>query len=350
MGAIRTLAKIGAGAGFVYGVREAFAQAAEVDLRGEVVLITGGSSGLGLQMARELAGEGARLVICARSEDELMRAGQELEAQGAEVLAIQCDVSDRDDVRRMVGAAIGQFGSIDVLICNAGVIQVGQFQSMEAANFHEAMDIMFFGSLYPILEVLPHMRERGEGRIALVTSIGGKISVPYLLPYNSAKFAAVGLGEGLRAELQDEGITVTTIVPGLMRTGSYVNAAFSGEPEGRQSTYRVFSALSSLPLLTTSGEAAARAFVSAIKRGDALIIYPPQYNLLARIHGIAPATTMAAMGIADRLLPDTGDHTGKVTGETIDDQQPSGGVWRLLTVLGRRAARAMQPRPGAANA
>lgn len=350
MGAIRTLTKIGAGAGFVYGVRQAIAQATEVDLRGEVVLITGGSSGLGLQMARELAADGARLVICARGEDELMRAGEDLEARGAEVLAIQCDVSDRDDVRRMVAAAIEQFGSIDVLICNAGVIQVGQFHSMDAENFHEAMDIMFFGALYPILEVLPHMRERRDGRIALVTSIGGKISVPYLLPYNSAKFAAVGLGEGLRAELQDDGITVTTIVPGLMRTGSYVNAEFSGEPEGRESTYRIFSALSSLPLLTTSGEAAAKAFVGAIKRGDAQIIYPPQYSLLARLHGLAPAATMAAMGIADRLMPDTGDHTGQVPGEAIDDQQPDEGVWRMLTTLGREAARKMQPRSGKANA
>jgi hypothetical protein len=135
-----------------------------------------------------------------------------------------------------------------------------------------------------------------------------------------------------------------------MRTGSYVNAEFSGEPEGRESTYRIFSALSSLPLLTTSGEAAARAFVGAIKRGDALIIYPPQYSLIARIHGLAPAATMAAMGIADRLMPDTGDHTGRMAGEKIDDQQASEGVWRLLTTLGREAARRMQLKPGAANA
>jgi NAD(P)-dependent dehydrogenase (short-subunit alcohol dehydrogenase family) len=350
MGALKTVMKVGAGVGLAFGARKALDEAREEDLHGEVALVTGGSSGLGLQMARELADEGARLVICARGEDELQRAGEDLEARGAEVLAIQCDVGNREDVRHMIATAVEQFGSIDLLICNAGVIQVGQFQSMEAEDFHEALDIMFFGALYPILEVLPHMRERGEGRIALVTSIGGKISVPYLLPYNSAKFAAVGLGEGLRAELQDEGITVTTIVPGLMRTGSYVNAEFSGEPDGRESTYRVFSALSSLPLLTTSGEDAAKAFIGAIKRGDAQIIYPPQYSLLARVHGVAPAVTMAAMSVADRLLPDTGDHQGQVLGEAIDDQQPDEGVWRLLTTLGRKAARAMQPRSEKANA
>lgn len=349
MGAFRTWVKVGAVAGAAFGVRQAMAQASEIDVRGKVVLVTGSSSGLGLQMAREFAADGARLVICARSVDELQRAGEDLEARGAEVLVIQCDVAKQDEVQRMVATAIDQFGGIDVLICNAGVIQVGQFQSMTADDFHEAMDIMFFGQLYPILEVVPHMRERRGGHIGLVTSIGGKISVPYLLPYNTAKFAAVGLGEGLRAELAADGISVTTIVPGLMRTGSYVNAEFSGEPEGRESTYRVFSALSSLPLLTTSGEVAARAFVGAVKRGDAIIIFPPQYSLVARLHGLAPAVTMAAMGIANRLLPDTGASTEQVVGETIDQHQPSGGVWRMLTALGREAARTMQPRPGAAQ-
>lgn len=350
MGSFRTWVKVGAVAGMAFGVRQAVAQATELDVRGKVVLVTGSSSGLGLQMAREFAADGARLVICARGVDELQRAGEDLEARGAEVLVIQCDVGKQDEVRRMVATAIDQFGGIDVLVCNAGVIQVGQFQSMTADDFREAMDIMFFGQLYPILEVVPHMRERGEGHIGLVTSIGGKISVPYLLPYNAAKFAAVGLGEGLRAELAADDISVTTIVPGLMRTGSYVNAGFSGEPAGRESTYKVFSALSSLPLLTTSGEAAARAFVGAIKRGDAIIIYPPQYSLVARIHGVAPAATMAAMGIANRLLPDTGPSTEQVVGESIDNRQPSGGAWRMLTALGREAARKMQLRPGAAQA
>jgi short-subunit dehydrogenase len=297
-------------------------------------------------MARELADHGCRLVICARTQEELEIAGRDLESRGAEVLAITCDVRDEEDVRRMVDIAIEQFGSIDVLICNAGVIQVGQFRSMESNDFHRAMDIMFFGSLYPILAVVPHMRERKSGRIALITSIGGKISVPYLLPYNASKFAAVGLGEGLRAELAPDGIVVTTIVPGLMRTGSYLNAEFAGGPKGRESVYRVFSALSSLPLLTADAEAAARNYVRAIRRGDAYFIYPPQYNLLARIHGLMPATTIAAMGLANRLLPETGDQKENVEGASIDRHLPAEGIWRVLTTLGRKAADRMQPRQG----
>lgn len=329
--------------------REVLNRAREESLDGQVALVTGGSKGLGLAMARELADEGCRLVICARDEAELQRAGEELERRGADVLAVRCDVSDRDDVRRMVDAARETFGRIDVLICNAGVIQVGQVHSMELEDFRQAMDIMYWGVLYPILAVLPEMRQRRAGRIAVVTSIGGKVSVPYLLPYNGAKFAAVGLAEGLRAELADEGITVTTIVPGLMRTGSYLNARFSGDAAGQEATYRTFVPLSSLPLLTTSGESAARAFVRAIRRGEGEYIYPPQYGVIARLHGLAPATTAAVLGFADRLLPKTEGGQETTPGREIEARLEPGAIWQALTVLGRSAVRSLQARPGPAS-
>ena len=143
---------------------------------------------------------------------------------GAEVLAIPCDVSDRVQVYELVKQATRAFGQIDILVNNAGVIQVSPVENVKLADFEQAMDIMFWGVLYPIMAVLPQMQERRSGRIVNITSIGGKVSVPHLLPYASAKFATVGLSEGLRAELAKDGITVTTIAPGLMRTGSYLNA------------------------------------------------------------------------------------------------------------------------------
>lgn len=337
-----TWLKIAGGVGVALGIKEAVARAWEADLGGKVVLITGGSSGHGYALARELADEGCRLVLCARDELELQRAGRELEKRGAEVLVVRCDVSDREDVDRLISASIEAYGGIDVLVCNAGVIQVGPFRSMELRDFETSMDTMFWGVLYPILAALPHMRDQGEGRIAIVTSIGGKISVPYLLPYNTAKFAAVGLGEGLRAELADEGITVTTLVPGLMRTGSYLNAEFSGDEAGRGTMYRMFAPLSSLPLLSASAESVARAFVKAIKRGDVERVYPPQYDLVARIHGLMPSTTIRALGLADRILPKTGDSKETVYGASIDEQIPQKGMWRTLTHLGKRATERLQ--------
>jgi NAD(P)-dependent dehydrogenase (short-subunit alcohol dehydrogenase family) len=349
MSSFKTWLKVGAGIGTVIGARESLVKRQEESLAGQVAVVTGSSSGLGLEMARELAREGARLVICARTGDELERAREDLASLGAEVLAVQCDVGIEDDARRLVAETVDRFGRIDVLVCNAGVIQVGHIHSLTSDDFRRAMDIMYFGTLYPILAAIPHMREQKRGRIALVTSIGGKIAVPYLMPYDAAKFAAVGLGEGLHAELAADGITVTTIIPGLMRTGSYLNAEFAGEPEAREQMYRIFSTMSSLPGLTVDGALAAREFVKAIRRGDAYFVYPPQYALAAKIHDLAPATTASVMALATRLFPKTGDHKQVVPGESIDDRLEPAGVWRFLTTLGRDAARRMQLRPGAAD-
>ena len=334
------------GLGAALALREVLGRAREADLGGHVALVTGGSRGLGLAIARDLADQGARIAICARDDAELERARHDLASRGVEALAVRCNVSDREDVEQMVAAVRAEFGQIDMLICNAGVIQIGQVHSMEIDDFHQAMDVMYWGVLHPVLAVLPEMRERGAGRIGIVTSIGGKISVPYLLPYNAAKFAAIGLAEGLRAELADDGISVTTIVPGLMRNGSYLNAQFAGDAEGRAAAYRLFAPLSSLPGVTGAGEAAAHVYVRALRRGDAEVVYPPVYGLVARFHGLAPATTTRVMSWADRLLPNTGEPAGTEAGMEIEDRITPGPGWRALTILGRRAGKRLYARPG----
>jgi NAD(P)-dependent dehydrogenase (short-subunit alcohol dehydrogenase family) len=345
-GSMNNLMMAAGGIGVVLAAREFLARATEAELQGKVALVTGGSRGLGLALARELADEGCRLAICARDIDELDRASEELEGRGADVLAVRCDVAGKDDVERMIGVVRETYGQVDVLICNAGIIQVGQVSSMELEDFQQAMDIMYWGALYPILAVLPEMRERRAGRIAVVSSIGGKISVPRMLPYNGAKFAAIGLSEGLQAELSDDGITVTTIVPGLMRTGSYLNAYFSGDEEGRGALYRAFAPLSTLPILSVDAASAARMFVRAIKRGQAECIYPIQFSLVAKLHGLAPATTIRILGLAgDRLLPETGEGDMTVAGREIDRTIEST-PWRMLTTLGRRAADRFREHPG----
>jgi short-subunit dehydrogenase len=280
--------------------RELYARLREADLRDYVALVTGGSRGLGLLIARELAGEGCRLVICARDEQELARAREDLERRGAETLVVVCDVGDRGRVAEMVGEAIDRFGRIDVLVNNAGMIQVGPARSMTIEDYEEAMRVMFWGVVYPTLAVIPGMVKRGDGRIVNVTSIGGKVSVPHLLPYASAKFAAVGFSEGLRAELARDGITVTTIAPGLMRTGSTLNAFFKGDAERE---YGLFSATGSLPFISMDAERAARQIVRAAKRGEAERVLSIPATLLARFHGLFPGLTADLFGLANRVLP-----------------------------------------------
>src|SRR5512145_3358087 len=208
--------------------RRAWRRARALDFAGKTVVIFGGSRGLGLVLARELAAERANLVLVARDRHELDRARADVEQRGARVLAISSDVRDRIQVEGAIEGALAEYGTIDVLINDAGIIQVGPLEHMTVEDFEDAMATHFWGPLYATLAALPHMRLRGARRIVNISSIGGKIAVPHLVPYCASKFAVTGLSEGLHAELAREGIRVTTVCPGLMRTGSTYNAKFKG--------------------------------------------------------------------------------------------------------------------------
>ena len=199
------------------------------DFDKKVILITGGSRGLGLVLAREFARKGARLAICARDGEELARARDELQSSGAEVFDAICDVREQAQVERMIEDVNTRYGQIDVLINNAGVIQVGPLEVQTQEDFENAMAIHFWAPFYTMQAVLPQMKRRGAGRIVNIASIGGKIAVPHLAPYCASKFALVGLSNAMRGELAKDNIFVTTVCPGLMRTGSHINAIFKGQ-------------------------------------------------------------------------------------------------------------------------
>lgn len=270
------------------------------ELRGEVVLVTGGARGLGLVLARQLAARGARLAICARDEGELDRARRELAARGAEVIAVRCDVADAADVERLVRAVEQRFSRVDVLVNVAGIIQVGPYESLSLEDYRAAMGANFWGTVHATLAVLPGMRERGGGRIVNVTSIGGTVAVPHLLAYTASKFAAVGFSTGLAAEAARHGVRVTTIVPGLMRTGSFLRALFKGDREREVSA---FSAAASLPVLTVGVERAARRIVRACERGERFTVVGAPWKLARVVATLLPETTVALLSAVARLLP-----------------------------------------------
>jgi len=303
------------------------------DLRGKHVLITGGSRGLGLALGREFVSRGACVAICARDVEELERASSDLVRPGRPVLALPCDVSDLEEVGRMMEAVREHFGTIDVLVNNAGVIEVGPVETMTMADFEEALDINLRGPLHTMLAAVPEMRQRGEGRIVNIASIGGKIAMPHLAPYAMSKFALVGLSKAMRVELAKDGVIVTTVCPGLMRTGSPRNATFKGR---HRAEYAWFSISDSLPLLTANAERAARRIISACQRGEAEVIFPLPAKIAAMADAIAPELTAGLLSLINRLLPPPGGiGSDRVKGsESQSSLSPS---W--LTLLGDRAAR-----------
>jgi NAD(P)-dependent dehydrogenase (short-subunit alcohol dehydrogenase family) len=322
---------IAAGASLVAARR--LSARAGYNLQGRTVLITGGSRGLGLALASEMAAQGARVIICGRDPATLERAAVKLANAGAEVLAISADVTDPGSVAEMVEAVRERYGHVDVLVNNAGVIEVGPVKAMSLADYEEAMATNFWGMLYPTLALLPDMRARKSGRIVNITSIGGKLGIPHLLPYSASKFAAVGFSQGLRAEVAGDGIKVITVCPGLMRTGSPRNAVFRGQ---YRSEYAWFSISDALPGLSISAESAARRIAAACRRGDAEVLFPIPAKLASVVNAVAPNFTAGVLSIVDRLLPKS-DGAASARRRGADSQSWLSPSW--ITRLGDRAAR-----------
>lgn len=316
-------------------VRELWAWSAEDNLAGEVVLITGGSRGLGLALAREFAKRGCLLAICARDSQDLEAAARDLKSGGARVLNCRCDVSQQDQVDDMIRTVVEHYGRIDILVNNAGIIEVGPVENMRIADFERAMNVIFWGTVRPTLATLPAMLSRGSGRIVNISSIGGKVGVPHLLPYTSAKFAVAGFTEGLAAELKSKRIQVTGIYPGLMRTGSFVQADFKGDHEREA---RWFTLSSTSPLATISARRAARQIVKCVAKGETSKVLSVPAKVLERFHALFPAGTAGLLGLASQwLLPEPTSGSETRSGKELwKGMHPA---IRTLSALGIRAMR-----------
>jgi NAD(P)-dependent dehydrogenase (short-subunit alcohol dehydrogenase family) len=272
-----------------------------ISFDGKSVLIVGGSRGLGLVIARQLALEGARVTLAARDLDELERAARDLESRGAsQVTTVVCDIRDRTQVERMVGEVAAARAGLDVLINDAGIIQVGPAAHMTIEDFENAMSTHFWGPLYTTLAALPHLKQSATPRIVNISSIGGKIAVPHLLPYSASKFALVGLSAGLHHELAREGIRVTTVCPGLMRTGSTYNARFKGK---HRLEFAWFHLADAVPGLSVDAGSAARQIIESCRRGDAELVISLPARLAVVAQALCPNTMAALMSVTNRLLP-----------------------------------------------
>ncbi len=303
-------------------------------LAGKTVFITGGSRGLGLVLAHEFARHGANIAISARDGDALQRAVEELRSTGANVLAIESDVSMQEEAKLAVEKVRREFGSVDVLVNNAGTICVGPMESMTIDDYRASLNTHFWGPYFATMAVLPEMQRRKHGRIVNISSIGGKISVPHLLPYSVGKFALTGFSQGIRSAVIKDNVYVTTVCPGLMRTGSPRNAFFKGN---NHAEYAWFSISDALPGLSMSAPSAARQIVQACIRGDAEVVLSLPAKFAVKVHSLLPETTADLLGVVNRLLPSsekTPEHMKSKTGsQSFSSVSPS---W--ITTLNERAA------------
>lgn len=337
----RNIALIGLAAGVTAAARTISERSkrARTDFAGKVVLITGGSRGLGIALARQFAEQGARLALCSRNEEELRIAKDDLERRSCEVMTVPCNVASAARVEETIAAVLDRFGQIDVVVNNAGIITVGPVQSMTRDDFTAAMNTMFWGPVNTTLAALPHL-EKTRGTVVNITSIGGKASVPHLLPYCCAKFAAVAFSEGMRAELRGTGVKVVTIVPGLMRTGSHRNAHFKGDANAEAGWFGVSA---SLPGLAMSADRAARRIITAAALGRAEVVLGIPAKLVAGFHAVCPGAAAETFGFINGLLP------RGVQPDAVNWDAATNGSRRIevLTAMGQKAAKDFL-QPGAA--
>jgi short-subunit dehydrogenase len=328
----RMLVNAAVGAGAYAALRGALCLSRQYDFRNRLVVITGGSRGLGLVLARQLAEEGAYLVITARDEEELASAADELRFRAPFVAAYACDLSQPPEIQSLFERIRREIGSVDVLINNAGVIQVGPMETMTLADYHQAMAVHFWAPLLCTEQVLPDMRRRRHGRIVNISSIGGQIGLPHLMPYSASKFALNGWSQALRAELARFGVYITTVCPGLMRTGSARHALFKGQ---HRAEYTWFSIGGAMPILSMSADRAARQIIQACRYGRAKVTLSIPAKLAVAANTLAPELTADASALAGSLLPEPGG-VGRTSVEGKHSESPLSPS--ILTTLNERAA------------
>jgi NAD(P)-dependent dehydrogenase (short-subunit alcohol dehydrogenase family) len=334
--AVSWLALGGATAAVLFGIAKLASRVRKspVNLRGKVALVTGGSRGLGLALAQELGDYGCQIALCARDAAELEQAAEKMREWRVEVDTFACDLSKEEEIEPLIGRVLARFGRIDILVNNAGLIQVAPFDNLEKDDFEKAMDLMFWGPVNLTLAVLPHMRRQGGGHVVNITSVGGRVAVPHLLPYSCAKFAFVGFSTGLSAELSPDDVHVMTVVPGLMRTGSYLNVPFKGQSSKE---FAWFGLLGNLPGFSVSADFAARSIRESLQRRQATCTISLPARVLIHAEALLPEATRTIMQLTNELLlPGANAGDQERTGKALNPK--FGALFQALTRLGQVAA------------
>lgn len=270
--------------------------------RSKVVLITGGSRGLGLALAKKFAKEGAKVCILARDSEELDQAETILHAltSAQNIMTCVCDITNLEQLNSAIEKTLGRWGNLDVLVNNAGSILVGPFETMNLDDFEAQMKLHLYANINATKRVLPIFKQKGEGRIINICSMGGKVAVPHMLPYDSSKFALAGFSQGITAELAKDNIAVTTVYPTVMRTGSPIQAVFKGDSKKE---FSWFANADVFPGFSLDANATAAKIVEASREKKSELIPSAAGNLRMFLGAFFPELMLYGMSLVNRLMP-----------------------------------------------
>lgn len=237
----------------------------------KVAVVTGASSGIGRDTALALAQQGALVALAARRGDALFEIAEEIKRQGGNAIAVPTDVTQKAQVEKMVQVVIDVWGRVDILVSNAGEYIRAPIMDLDPADIQRSLNVNFFGGVYCVKAILPHMLNQKSGHIVFITSMDGKIGLPSDAPYVSAKFAMTGFCEVLRQELWKSGTFVTNVLPGRVDTVMIERLQFSWiSPK-------------------ISSEKVALAVLDGIRKRKPIVIVPPLARLLYYINAVAPS-------------------------------------------------------------
>jgi len=239
-------------------------------LKDRIAVITGASSGIGRSTAIAMAKQRCRVALIARNVDKLKETAEKIHQFGGEALVCPADITHHNEVERVIKDVLLQWGCIDILVANAGQYIRSPIKNLDMNAMMRSMVINFWGQLYAILAVLPHMLQRQEGHIIIVATVDAKKGLPLDAPYVAAKFALSGFADVLRQELYGSGIRVTTIFPGRVDTPMIEHLK--------------------VPWISAkiSAEMVANAIIRCIFKDKAEVIIPPQAKLLCYLQAFSP--------------------------------------------------------------
>jgi short-subunit dehydrogenase len=242
---------------------------------GQVVIVTGAASGIGQELCRVFARQGASVGMVDRNEDDLDAFAQELRKAGVACAAVPADVRHRDSLHDAVGKIVGDLGAADIVIASAGICRASTVHDLGIADLEETVGVNFLGLVYTIEAVLPSMLSRLRGQIVGISSMAGLRGIPYEPAYSASKAATAAYLESLRSELRPLGIAVTTVFPGYVKTPllDEINEMMGADMSSGRAA---------------SKEAVAASVVRAIRRRSAYAYFPTGLGVGVRLSQMLP--------------------------------------------------------------